>query len=161
MGQLQGQNEEETLMRRIYQLFSLGEPARFLIVGVFNTVVGYLVGVGMYLLLASLAHIVFIGFLSSLVSITISFVTQRFWVFRSNGPWWSQLRRSFLVYGSISFVGIPILWWLLDGVGLSIWGAQAIVLVIGAGLSYVGQKWFSFRVKETADRNPARPLTGS
>lgn len=126
--------------------FAPFEAARFLVVGLFNTGVGYFIGVGIYLLLAPFVHIMFIGILGSVISITVSFLTQRVWVFRSSGPWWLQLRRSFVVYGSLSMVGIPVLWWLLDGLGLSIWIAQAIVLVIGAGLSYVGQKWFTFRV---------------
>lgn len=124
-----------------------GEPTRFILVGLLNTGFGYLIGVGLYLLLAPIAHIVVVGFVASMVSITVSFLMQRVWVFRSSGPWWPQLRRSFVVYGSLSMVGIPVLWWLLDGVGLSIWIAQAVVLVIGAGLSYAGQKWFTFRVK--------------
>jgi putative flippase GtrA len=129
------------------------ETARFLVVGLVNTVIGYLIGVGIYLFLAPIAHIVFIGILGGVISIVVSFLTQRVWVFRSSGPWWPQLRRSFVVYGSLSLVGIPVLWWLLDGVGLSIWIAQAVVLVIGAGLSYAGQKWFTFRVSVPPARN--------
>lgn len=130
------------LSKRVFS----GDATRFVFVGLFNTGIGYLIGVCVYLLLAPIFHIVVIGVLGSVISIIVSFLTQRVWVFRSSGPWWPQLRRSFVVYGSLSLVGIPVLWWLLDGVGLSIWIAQAVVLVIGAGLSYAGQKWFTFRV---------------
>lgn len=59
----------------------------------------------------------------------------------------AQLRRLwFSVDGRHSGVVVA-----LDRVGLSIWIAQAIVLVIGAGLSYAGQKWFTFKVNHHVD----------
>jgi len=139
------------LFRSAVSLIVSNEASRFLVVGVFNTAAGYLIGVGIYLLLSSIAHIVVIGVLASGISIAVSFLTQRFLVFRSRAPWWPQFRRSLMVYGSLSLVAIPILWWLLEVIGLSIWLAQAVTLVIGAGLSYAGQKWFTFKVNHHVD----------
>lgn len=121
------------------------EPARFLVVGAINTAIGYFIGVGAYFLLSPRLHIVAIGLIASAVSIVISFVNQRLWVFRSRDPWWPQLRRSFMVYGAISVIGTALLWPLLEVVGLSIWLAQGIVLIACTTLSYAGQKWFTFR----------------
>jgi hypothetical protein len=66
---------------------------------VFDTDVAYLLGVGAYFSLAPFVHIVSISILASIISIAISFLTQRLWVVQSIGPWWPQLRHSFFVYG--------------------------------------------------------------
>ncbi len=134
--------------RGFYRLFGSvfrRETGRFFVVGFFNTLVGYFVGVGAYLLLTPFLHLVVISLLASVLSIVISFVNQRVFVFRSSDPWWPQLRRSFMVYGAISVVGTALLWPLLKVVGLSIWLAQGIVLVACTALSYAGQIWFTFR----------------
>lgn len=126
--------------------FLSSEAARFFLVGGFNTIAGYFIGVGVYLLLSSVVHLALISVLASGVSVAISFMTQRFLVFFSNDPWWPQFRRSVLVYGCLALAGTPLLWFLLEVIRLSIWRAQAIMLVVGAVFSYAGQKWFTFKV---------------
>ena len=115
-----------------------------MVVGAINTVIGYSVGVGAYLLLATHLPVLAIGLISNVVAIVISFVSQRLWVFRSRDAWCPQLRRSFMVYGAISVIGTAMLWPLLEVAGLSIWLAQGVVLVVCTSLAYVGQKWFTF-----------------
>ena len=121
------------------------EEGRFLVVGLLNTGVGYFAGVFSFLLLSPYLHIVAISAVASVVSICFSFLTQRRWVFRSVEPWWPQLRKSFLVYGGVSIVGTAMLWPLVEVAHVSIWFAQGIVIVACTALSYVGQKWFTFR----------------
>jgi putative flippase GtrA len=121
------------------------EGLRFIVVGIGNTLFGYLFGIASYKVLSPFFHIILIGLLSSCVSIIVSVTTQRLWVFRVGGPWLAQLRRGFVVYGAISVIGILLLWPLIELFGLSIWLAQGMVLVVCAGLSYVGQKLFTFR----------------
>jgi putative flippase GtrA len=123
-----------------------GEGLRFFVVGIGNTLFGYLFGIASYQILSPFFHIVIIGLLSSCVSITVSVTAQRLWVFQSTGPWLTQLRRGFMVYGAISVLGILMLWPLVEVFRFSIWLAQGLVLVSCAALSYVGQKLFTFRV---------------
>ncbi len=136
------------LLVRLWEFITLREARRFLAVGLLNTGVGYFVGVTLFIILSAHLHIVLIGLVSSMVSICFSFLTQRHWVFRSTGPWLPQLRRSFLVYGTVSAVGITMLWPLVEIAHLSIWLAQAIVLIACTVLSYAGQKWFTFGTRD-------------
>ncbi len=133
------------LLARLWGGSALTEERRFLMIGLLNTGAGYFIGVTAFLLLSRYLHLVVIGLVASVVSICFSFFTQRYWVFRSTGPWLPQLGRSFVVYGAVSVLGIALLWPLVEVVKLSIWFAQGIVLVACAGVSYVGQKLFTFR----------------
>jgi putative flippase GtrA len=136
------------MLARVWDFLDRSEERRFLAIGVLNTGVGYLVGVMAFLALSPYLHIVLIGFLASVISICFSFLTQRRWVFKSTGPWLPQLRRSFAVYGAVSAVGTALLWPLVEIAHLSIWLAQAVVLVACTGLSYAGQKWFTFGTRD-------------
>ena len=133
---------------RLWEFVASKEEHRFLAVGVLNTGVGYFIGVSTFLVLSPYFHIVLIGLVASVISICFSFFTQRYWVFRSTAPWLPQLQRSFLVYGVVSAVGIALLWPLVEIAHLSIWLAQAVVLVACTGLSYAGQKWFTFGARD-------------
>jgi len=133
------------MFRRTLKVFLEREAARFIIVGGVNSAISYGIGVGAYLLLAPMFHIVVIGLVTSASSFVVSYLNQRLWVFRSTHPWWPQLRRSFVVYGALSVLGTLLLWALLEVAGLSIWISQAVVIVACSTLSYAGQRWFTFR----------------
>jgi putative flippase GtrA len=121
------------------------EETRFILVGIVNSLFGYFVGVGMYKIFIDSLSIFVIGVLSSSTSIIFSFYTQRKFVFCADGPWVMQLLRSFVVFGAVSLLGVVLLWHFVSVIGLSIWSAQGIVIAACAGLSFVGQKWFTFR----------------
>lgn len=118
---------------------------KFLIVGGANTVFGYAVGVSLYELLTSFCSIWVIGILSNIFAISFSFVTYKLFVFRTKGQWLAEYLKAYLVYGTMAFVGVVLLWLYVDTFGLSIWLAQGLVIMSTVILSYIGHARFTFR----------------
>ncbi len=121
---------------------------RYLLAGGFNTAIGYAVGVGLYLLLSHCLHIVVIGLLANVLSISVSFVTYKLFVFRTRGLWLSEYLRSYVVYGTSALLGVGLLWVFVKGISLNIWLAQGMVIASGVAISYVGHATFTFRRRE-------------
>lgn len=118
---------------------------RYLLVGGFNTLVGYSLGVGLYLVLSPLLHILVIGVIANILAITISFTAYRRFVFRTHGHWLGEYLRSYVVYGGTAVFGIMLLWLLVDGLGMPIWVAQGIAILLTVIVSYLGHARFTFR----------------
>lgn len=118
---------------------------RYLLVGGLNSLVGYGLGVGLYLLLSPALHILLIGLVANLLAISFSFTTQKLLVFRTKGRWLSEYLRSYLVYGGMGVMGTVLLWALVDGIHLPIWIAQGVAIGLTVVLSYVGHARFTFR----------------
>lgn len=121
------------------------QKIRYLAVGGINTLVGYSIGVGAYALLASNLHIVLIGVLSNVFSISFSFLTYKLFVFRTRGNWFVEYMRAYLVYGGMAVVGIMLLWLFVEYMRLKIWLAQGLIIFFTVALSYIGHKTFTFR----------------
>ena len=117
---------------------------RYLLVGGMNAIVGYSLGVGLYLLLSPALHILLIGLVANVLSISFSFSTQKLWVFRTQGHWLSEYLRSYLVYGGMGLMGTVLLWALVDGIHLPIWMAQGLAIGLTVVFSYVGHARFTF-----------------
>lgn len=127
---------------------------RYLMVGGFNTLVGYGLGVGLYLALSDRLHILVIGVIANVLAITVSFTTYKYLVFRSPGRWLAEYLRSYLVYGGSALIGIMLLWLLVDGLRLPIWLAQGLAIILTVIASYLGHDRFTFR------RPPGGPTDG-
>jgi len=119
--------------------------ARYLIAGGWNTFFGYGVGVGLYNALSPAVHVLIIGAIANVLSISMSFLTYKLFVFRTKGGWLREYVRTYIVYGGASLLGILLLWLLVDGCGLKIWLAQAGVIVFTVVVSYTGHSRFTFR----------------
>lgn len=121
---------------------------RYFLVGGLNAVVGYCIGVGMYKALGSNLGIVWVGIFSNVLSITVSFLTYKMLVFRTKGMWVAEYLKSYLVYGGIALISIFFLWLFVDNMNLSIWLAQALVLVVTVVISFISHSRFTFSRKE-------------
>lgn len=126
-------------------------PVRYLAAGVLNTVVGYFLGVGLYYLLAPEMHVVLIGAIANVLAISFSFVNYKMFVFQTQGGWLREYLRSYLVYGSMAVMGIVVLWILIDGLGLPIWIAQAVAILVTVVVSYLGHARYTFSLAEGAE----------
>lgn len=129
------------MVRKILQKKSI----RYLLAGGWNTVFGYGVGVGLYTVLSSQLHVAVIAAIANIFAITMSFLTYKLFVFKTTGNWMLEYGRSYLVYGSMALLSIVLLWALVDYVGIDIWYAQALVIILTVGISYLGHKFFTFR----------------
>ena len=125
------------------------EKIRYLLAGGFNTLVGYSIGVGLYKALESNLSIVWIGVISNILSITVSFLSYKILVFKTKGMWLREYMKSYIVYGGIAVIGIFCLWVFVEKMKISIWLAQALVIGMTVIISYLGHSRFTFRRRGT------------
>jgi putative flippase GtrA len=127
------------------------QKVRYLAVGGVNTVVGYAVGVAAYQLLAGSLHILGIGIFANIITISFSFLTYKTLVFRTQGQWLQEYLRAYVIYGGVAIFGIFLLWLFVNTMGISIWLAQGMVIVLTVAASYIGHTHFTFRAKVPVD----------
>jgi putative flippase GtrA len=120
------------------------QKIRYIIVGVWNTFFGYLIGLVIYYWLQGRIHTLIVVGTAYIVSITMAFVTHKLFVFRTRGRWFSEYIRSYVVYGASGVFGIVALWGLVDGMEIPFWIAQFFVLFITIIISYLGHLRFTF-----------------
>jgi putative flippase GtrA len=119
-------------------------PLKYLIVGGWNTIFGYVLGLIVFKIFSSSLHIITIGLMINFLSITMSFITYKLFVFKTNNFWFIEYMRSFLVYGAASIFNVLLLWILVDIMKIQFWLAQGIVTPIMIFSSYLGHKKFTF-----------------
>lgn len=138
-----------------------GEKLRYLLVGVWNTALGYVV----FLLalkffgppLQALSGPGIAGWISHyyylviqwavwVVMVVNSTITMKYLAFRSKGRLLHQIGRAYLVYLPAQGISSVILWLTVKVFGLSPSIGQLITIVIATVFSYLGHKYFTFRV---------------
>lgn len=121
------------------------EKIRFLAVGVFNTVFGYLVFLALYLAFGARCHYLILSSVAHILSVLVAFCGQRTLVFRSAQPW----PREFIRYNiSLLFsflTGLLSLYVLVEFAGLTPSVGQAITVVVTVVISYLAHRHFSFK----------------
>jgi putative flippase GtrA len=118
---------------------------RYLLAGGWNTVFGYSAGMLIYNFLSATTHILLIGIFTNLLTITMSFLTYKFFVFRSKNQWFKEYLKSFLVYGISAIFGILALWIMVDYLSIAFWFSQAIIVILTIIFSYLSHKNFTFK----------------
>ena len=118
----------------------------FLLVGLWNTIFGYSLSLVLYSLLHSYLHILAISLIANILSISMSFITYKIFVFKSKGNWLKEYIRCYIVYGMISLVSMGILWILVDFIKIPFWIAQGLLIPIMILFSYIGHKKFTFNM---------------
>ena len=117
---------------------------RFLVVGVANTVFGYLLFAGL-LFAAGEESYVLTGVVSHLVATTLSFGLNRTYVFGSEGRILLDYLRFQVTYTLILALNLALLIAFVEFLRWPALVAQAVCLFFVAVSSYVGHKYFSFR----------------
>lgn len=123
----------------------LNKRARYLLAGGWNTVFGYCVGILVYYFLHNLLHTLAIVALASILSISMSFLTYKIFVFKTKGNWLSEYVRCYVVYGSIALIGMLLIWVMVDFFMVPFWIAQAQMLVVTVIFSYIAHAGFTFK----------------
>ena len=90
-------------------------------------------------------HTLVIGAAAAILSILQSFVIHKVFVFRTIGNWSNELCRSYIVYGFGSLLSVGLLWLMVDGLGLTIYVSQAVIMGLIAFLSYIGHLKYTFK----------------
>ena len=139
--------------------FSLPEKLRFLLVGGFNTVFAYGIlsllvycfenintSLGWNIAPAIIANIALV--IQYIITINVSFITMKYYVFRSRGNWLSEWFKAWSVYIFIYLINAPTLTLLMVVFSLSAYPAQAIYLTFSTIITFILHKHYSFRSKE-------------
>jgi putative flippase GtrA len=122
---------------------------RFLLVGVANTVFGYLLFAGLLLVVGEDSYVL-TGVISHLVATTLSFGLNRTYVFESGGRILLDYLRFQVTYTLILALNLALLIAFVEFLGWPVLVAQAVCLFFVAVSSYLGHKYFSFRRKGRA-----------
>jgi putative flippase GtrA len=118
---------------------------RYLCAAIWNTAFGYTVGIVVFELFNDSSKIILIGIASNVISISMSFIVYKIFVFRTDGNWLNEYFRSYVIYGSTSVISIFVLWVTVSKMSLNIYMAQAIAILCSVIFSYLGHKKYTFR----------------
>ena len=126
------------------RLWQDSRKLRFLVVGGWNTLFGYLSFYVLYLLAADRLHYLIIANLAHFVAVTQSYVMQRRLVFRSDAPIASEFLRFNASHVGTLLFGLLAMALLVEAAGMSPLIAQAIVILMSVVLSYLLHSRLSF-----------------
>jgi len=120
------------------------EKVRYIIIGIFNTMFGYSVGIVLFTILSEKLHTILIVSMANMLSIIVSFFMHKLFVFRRKGKWINEFFRACIVYMNMALVSVFIMWVFIDILNISIWISQAIAICTTFSLTYFGHKKFTF-----------------
>ena len=123
--------------------FKIDEKIRFVLVGGFNTVISYFVFIFIYRLIGINYNAALIT--QYLITVNISFLTMRYYVFQSHGNLGKEFLKTWLVYIQMFFVNAAILNFLVIVMMLGPILSQGLYLCISTILTYILHRNFSFR----------------
>lgn len=137
------------------RLWQGSRKLRFLVVGGWNTLFGYLSFYALYLLTADRLHYLIVAVLAHFVAVTQSYVMQRRLVFRSAAPVPGEFLRFNASHIGTLLFGLLAMYVLVEAASLSPLVAQAIVILTSVILSYMLHSRVSFG--PSADRQGPPP----
>ncbi len=138
--------------------FKLPQKLRFLLVGGFNTVFAFCILAVLIETAKFVNNIANWGlnetilanislFIQYIITINVSFLTMRYYVFQSKGNWRKEFAKAWSVYVMMYLINAPILTFLMEIVGLPALVAQAIYIIFATVITFLLHKYFSFRQK--------------
>lgn len=125
---------------------------RYLLVGGWNTLFGYGIFAGLYLILNEDLSYLLIAVMSHFLAVTQSFITQRRFVFCSGQPWAGEYMRFHIAHLGSLLAGLIALRLLVETIGVPPLLAQAVATVLITVLSYFLHLHFTFRQRIDDER---------
>jgi putative flippase GtrA len=124
------------------------DKLRYLLAAGWNTLFGYGLGVSLYKIFYPGLSIFLIAVFANLISISMSFLSYKLFVFRTKGNWIREYLRCYVAYGGTAVLGVFLFWFLIEKINISIWLTQLLCIAMTATASYFFHKYFTFtRVK--------------
>jgi putative flippase GtrA len=126
------------------------QPLRYLVVGGWNTLFGYVSFASLYYIFSPVIHYLLIMVMSTVINITNAYLFYKFLVFRTRGDYLREYLRFYAVYAvpiASSFILFPLA---IEVMGMNPYLAQAGIVGLTIVVSYLGHKHISFR----ADAGP-------
>lgn len=148
--------------RRVLRLLD-DERVRFLIVGGFNTVFGYLAFAALELTVGRQLGYLFSLYASFLIASVVAFALHRRHTFRVHGT--GNIVVDFLRFISVYVVALALntlaLPILVEVAGMSPLVAQALIVLVTTVTSYFGHKYFSFRRRRAEHESDATEMSST
>jgi len=132
------------IKKNISRLLS-NQVARFVLVGGWNTVFGYLTFVCLYYLFSKTVHYMIILIISTLISISQAYVCHKFFVFKTSGNVLKEYLKFNSVYSVTAVINMILLPILVDACHWHPVFAQGFFIVLAASFSYFGHRRFTFK----------------
>ena len=117
----------------------------YLLVGVWNTIFGYVAFAALYFLLRGYLHYMILFVISNVLSITNAYLAYKLFVFKTKGHYWREYSRFYIVYGGALALNLALLPLVVVTFRLSPVIAQAGLAFITVICSYFGHRNFSFK----------------
>ena len=124
--------------------FNLSDKIRFLMIGSLNAGISYLIYSIICIVLGSGAYQTALAFAWALSSV-ISFTTQKFLVFQSNGKWLNEYLKCCTTWIFSYLINAGILELLVKILHINVFVAQIVATLIAAIFTYVIFKKFAFK----------------
>jgi len=122
-----------------------GEKLRFLIVGGWNTAFSVLLFNALLLVFGHRSYLL-LFWTMWVFAVVQSTATMKYFAFRSGGHFWRQVARAYFIYLPALGLSTLLLWSGVTVLHLSPSLAQLITIFFTTIFSYVGHKYFTFRV---------------
>ncbi|NQT30049.1 MAG: GtrA family protein [Candidatus Saganbacteria bacterium] len=120
----------------------------YLLVGLWNTLFGYLVFVALYFLLAKKINYMILVVISNILAITNAYIGYKIFVFRTRGNYLKEYLRFYVIYGGAIALNLILLPVLVEFFAVTPIVGQGIVMIVIVVGTYFGHKHFSFRVSK-------------
>lgn len=121
------------------------QKIRYLLIGVLNTLFGYFVTIYLYYSLSGILHTLLLLIIAHILAISFSFVTNKFFVFKSKNKWLLEYFRYYTVYGVLAIFSILLVWILADYTKVPFWIIQLLVLGLMICSTYFAHKVYTFK----------------
>jgi len=135
----------EPAIKKFYSLH--GQKIRYLLVGGWNTVFGYLLFAVLFSLLGAWVNYIAILVISYVFGITNAYLCYKFLVFRTEGNYLREYLRFYLVYGAAFLLNLALLPVFVELLHLDPLISQGIIVGLTVIISYIAHKNFSFSVR--------------
>lgn len=116
-----------------------------MVAGGVNTVFGYTLSLLFYYRLHQDLSLVYILIITNIVSISISFLNYKIFVFKTPGNWIKEYLRCYLVYGFIAIISSILTWILVERISINFWIAQALTIITITISSYILHNKYTFK----------------
>lgn len=121
------------------------EKIRYLFVGGWNTLFGYLAFAVLYAWLGKIWPSVLIITVGYVIGITNSYICYKFLVFKTKGNYLREYLRFYVVYGLAYVINIILFPIAVGRLKINPFIAQAAIVFVTVLISYTGHKRFSFK----------------
>lgn len=128
--------------------FLKNEKIRYLLVGGYNTVFGYILFVLLLILLKDRVHYLIVLVVSHVISVANAYLAYKFLVFKTQGHWLHEFVKVNMVYLGVLAINLVALPAMVELLAIKPAIGQAWFVTITVIVSYLGHKHFSFKTPE-------------